>query len=163
MELFRLNVNSPVGVWGVEGDDLGVTRIYLPNERCRANRGDAPRYVKDAAHQLEQFFAGTRRDFDVRLSPVVATAFQHDVWHALEKIPYGQVRTYSQVANAVRRPRAMRAVGNANHANPWPIIVPCHRVVAKDGLGGYGGGELVKRFLLGLEGVTLTQKNSPSV
>jgi methylated-DNA-[protein]-cysteine S-methyltransferase len=91
----------------------------------------------------------------VKLSPVTATKFQHEVWKALERIPYGQVRTYSQVASAVKRPRAMRAVGNANHANPWPVIVPCHRVVAKDGLGGYGGGEPVKRFLLELEGVSL--------
>jgi methylated-DNA-[protein]-cysteine S-methyltransferase len=111
--------------------------------------------VKDAATQLEQFFAGERRDFHVQLSPVAATEFQHDVWHALEGIPYGQVRTYSQVASAVKRPRAMRAVGNANHANPWPVIVPCHRVVAKGGLGGYGGGENVKRFLLELEGAHL--------
>jgi methylated-DNA-[protein]-cysteine S-methyltransferase len=155
MKLFRLNVNSPVGVWGVEGNDLGVTRICLPNERGRQSTGSPPVCVRDAAKQLEQFFAGKRRDFDVQLSPVVATTFQHDVWRALERIPYGQVRTYSQVASAVKRPRAMRAVGNANHANPWPVIVPCHRVVAKDGLGGYGGGEPVKRYLLELEGVAL--------
>jgi methylated-DNA-[protein]-cysteine S-methyltransferase len=155
MKLFRLNVNSPVGVWGVEGNDLGVTRICLPNERGRQSTGPAPACVREAATQLEQFFAGKRRDFDVRLSPVAATAFQNDVWHALARIPYGQVRTYSQVASAVKRPRAMRAVGNANHANPWPVIVPCHRVVAKDGLGGYGGGEPVKRFLLELEGAPL--------
>jgi methylated-DNA-[protein]-cysteine S-methyltransferase len=155
MKPFRMNVNSPVGVWGVEGDDQGVTRICLPHERGRPSAGTPPRCVRDAAMQLEQFFAGGRRDFDVRLSPVVATTFQHDVWHALERIPYGQVRTYSQVASAVKRPRAMRAVGNANHANPWPVIVPCHRVVAKDGIGGYGGGEPVKRFLLELEGTKL--------
>ena len=155
MKPFRMNVNSPVGVWGVEGDDQGVTRICLPHERGRASAGTPPRCVRDAAKQLEQFFAGKRRDFDVRLSPVVATKFQHDVWHALERIPYGQVRTYTQIASAVKRPRAMRAVGNANHANPWPVIVPCHRVVAKDGLGGYGGGEPVKRFLLELEGAKL--------
>jgi len=155
MKPFRLNVDSPVGVWGVEGDDLGVTRICLPNERGRASVGTPPHCVSDAAKQLEQFFARRRRDFDVKLSPVTATKFQHEVWKALERIPYGQVRTYSQVASAVKRPRAMRAVGNANHANPWPVIVPCHRVVAKDGLGGYGGGETVKRFLLELEGVSL--------
>ncbi|MFZ1062189.1 MAG: methylated-DNA--[protein]-cysteine S-methyltransferase [Acidimicrobiales bacterium] len=155
MKLFRLNVNSPVGVWGVEGNDLGVTRIFLPHERGRASTGRAPACVRDAARQLEEYFAGTRRHFDVRLSPVVATAFQNDVWSTLSAIPYGQVRTYSQVASAVKRPRAMRAVGNANHANPWPVIVPCHRVVAKDGLGGYGGGEPVKRYLLELEGASL--------
>ena len=82
-----------------------------------------------------------------------ATAFQHDVWNALNNIPFGEVRTYGDVAAAVGRPAAMRAVGNANHVNPWPIIVPCHRVVAKSGLGGYGGGGEMKRFLLDLEGV----------
>jgi methylated-DNA-[protein]-cysteine S-methyltransferase len=84
---------------------------------------------------------------------VNATAFQHDVWAALLTIPFGEVRTYADIAVAVNRPHATRAVGNANHVNPWPIIVPCHRVVAKAGLGGYGGGEEVKRFLLDLEGV----------
>jgi methylated-DNA-[protein]-cysteine S-methyltransferase len=69
----------------------------------------------------------------------------------LEAIPFGQVATYADVAAAVGRPRAARAVGNANHANPWPIIIPCHRVVAATGLGGYGGGIEVKEFLLDLE------------
>ena len=155
MELFRINVDSPVGLWGVEGTNDGVTHIRLPNERGRSSRGVAPRAVKDAARQLEQFLAGTRRDFDVELSDVTATNFQHDVWHALRRIPYGHVRTYADVAASVKRPRAMRAVGNANHANPRPGIVPCHRVVAKNGLGGYGGGDVVKRFLLELEGVEL--------
>jgi methylated-DNA-[protein]-cysteine S-methyltransferase len=75
------------------------------------------------------------------------------VWNALSEIPFGEVRTYGDVAAAAGRPTAVRAVGNANHVNPWPIIVPCHRVVAKSGLGGYGGGEEVTRFLLDLEGV----------
>ena len=153
MKLFRLNVNSPVGVWGVEGNDLGVTRICLPHERGRASSGTAPACVREAATQLEQFFSGKRRDFDVQLSSVAATQFQHDVWNALRAIPYGQVRTYGEVAEAVHRPRAHRAVGNANHVNPWPIVVPCRRVVASGGLGGYGGGDQVKRFLLDLEGV----------
>lgn len=98
---------------------------------------------------------GQRRHFDVPLVSVEATDFQRDVWEALVEIPYGEVRTYGDVAISVDRPRASRAVGNANHANPWPIIVPCHRVVSSTGLGGYGGGDEVKRFLLNLEGVYL--------
>ncbi len=152
MKLYRINVESPVGTFGVEGDEHGVTRVRLPHEKSRASAGDCPRHVKDAARQLDQFLRGTRQHFDVELSDVAATNFQHDVWRALEAIPYGEVRTYGEVAQSVKRPRAMRAVGNANHANPWPVIVPCHRVVAKHGLGGYGGGESVKRFLLELEG-----------
>lgn len=144
-------MKSPVGTWGVEGDQHGVTRIYMPNENGAASRGTAPRCVVDAAAQLEQFFQGTRKDFAVALSDVASTPFQREVWDALCAIPYGQVRTYAEVAEAVHRPRAARAIGNANHANPWPVIVPCHRVVAASGLGGYGGGEDVKRYLLDLE------------
>ncbi len=154
MEAFRQNVASPVGEWGVEGDESGVRHIYLPHETGSASTGTPPPPVADAARQLGEFFDRKRRDFDVQRAPVTATTFQHDVWGALEEIPYGEVRTYADVAHAVGRPRAMRAVGNANHANPWPIIVPCHRVVASNGIGGYGGGETVKRFLLELEGRT---------
>jgi O-6-methylguanine DNA methyltransferase len=110
--------------------------------------------VREAARQLEEFFEGTRTTFQLTLHHAASTAFQASVWKALGDIPYGEVRTYAEVARAVNRPKAARAVGNANHANPWPIIVPCHRVVASTGLGGYGGGEDVKRFLLALEGVT---------
>jgi O-6-methylguanine DNA methyltransferase len=149
-----MNVASPVGAWGVEGDEQGVTRVYLPHEKGPASRGTAPKCVADGASQLEEFFHAKRKHFRVTLHDVDATAFQEDVWGALRAIPYGEVRTYADVAGAVGRPRAARAVGNANHANPWPVIVPCHRVVAGNGLGGYGGGERVKRYLLGLEGVT---------
>jgi epoxyqueuosine reductase len=105
-----------------------------------------------AARQLDEYFAGSRTDFDVSLAETSATAFQHDVWRVLRSLPYGSVATYRRVAELAGRPRAARAVGNANHANPWPVIVPCHRVVASHGLGGYGGGEDVKRYLLALEG-----------
>jgi O-6-methylguanine DNA methyltransferase len=106
-----------------------------------------------ACEQLREYFDGERRSFSVALSKVKATAFQHDVWAALRAIPFGEVRTYADIAAAVQRPRATRAVGNANHVIPWPVIVPCQRVVAKNELGGYGGGDEVKRFLLDLEGV----------
>lgn len=155
MESFILNVPSPVGTWGVEGGEEGISHIYLPNERWRTSRGNAPELVADAAEQLAQYFAGARRRFQVARRETQATAFQRDVWNALTDIPFGQVRTYAQVASAVNRPRASRAVGNANHANPWPVLVPCHRVVAANGLGGYGGGDEVKRYLLALEGVTI--------
>ncbi len=135
------------------GTDRGVTHIYLPNERRRASRGSVPQVVKEAATQLSDYFAGSRRRFSVRLGDARATRFQRDVWAALLEIPFGQVRTYAQIASALKHPRAARAVGNANHANPWPVVVPCHRVVAASGLGGYGGGGEVKRYLLELEGV----------
>ncbi len=153
MGLFRANVVCALGTWGVEGDDHAVTRIYLPHEGAKDTVGTPPAAVAIAARQLREYFNAERRSFQVPLATVSATAFQHDVWNALNEIPFGEVRTYGDVAAAVGRPAAVRAVGNANHVNPWPIIVPCHRVVAKSGLGGYGGGGEVKRFLLDLEGV----------
>jgi len=153
MKSFIANVRSPVGVWSVVGSDEGVTHIHLPQDELSASRGTPPKPVADAVQQLREYFSGTRRTFKVKLAPSPATEFQNDVWQALRRIPYGQVRTYGEIADAVDRPRAHRAVGNANHANPWPIVVPCHRVVASEGLGGYGGGDRVKRYLLDLEGV----------
>ena len=152
MELFRANVVSPIGTWGVEGDEKSVTRVYLPHEKARISRGTPPRAVAIGAQQLREYFNGERQSFVVPLADVAATPFQRYVWAALCQIPYGEVRTYGDIAAAVGRPRAVRAVGQANHVNPWPIIVPCHRVVAKNALGGYAGGEKVKRFLLDLEG-----------
>jgi len=101
-------------------------------------------------------FAGEKRAIRVPLADVEATPFQRAVWEALRRIPYGEVRSYGWVAKAVGRPRAARAVGAACGANPWPIIVPCHRVIAADGsLGGYSAGLKWKRCLLKLEGVSL--------
>jgi methylated-DNA-[protein]-cysteine S-methyltransferase len=153
MDAFVVNVPSPVGSFGVEGTADELTAIFLPHARHRASRGVAPRAVARAAIQLEEYLAGERKRFDVRLGDVAATQFQREVWRALMAIPYGEVRTYAEIAEDVNRPRASRAVGNANHANPFPVIVPCHRVVAAGGLGGYGGGDEVKRYLLRLEGV----------
>jgi methylated-DNA-[protein]-cysteine S-methyltransferase len=124
----------------------------MPSERVRATSGAPAKPVAAAAAQLTQYFAGTRQYFELDLH-VTGTRFQQEVWLALASIPYGQVRTYGDVAAAVGRPNAYRAVGNANGRNPWPIIIPCHRVVASTGIGGYAGGLDVKRFLLALEGV----------
>jgi methylated-DNA-[protein]-cysteine S-methyltransferase len=154
MELFRVNVASPVGEWGVEGNAKVITRIYLPSEAGTASHGVAPRAVQAGAQQLTEYLAGKRKHFHIPLLNVAATPFQHEVWEALSEIPFGEVRTYAEVAEAIGRPRAMRAIGNANHVNPWPVVVPCHRVVARHGIGGYGGSIDVKRYLLELEGVT---------
>jgi methylated-DNA-[protein]-cysteine S-methyltransferase len=155
METFTVNMTSRVGTWGVEGSEYGLSRVYMPNEPHRVSRGAIPEIMADAARQLSEYFAGSRRSFSVRLADAASTPFQRDVWDALLAIPYGETRTYAEVAASAKRPRAARAVGNANHANPWPIIVPCHRVVGAESLGGYGGGDEVKRFLLELEGVSL--------
>jgi methylated-DNA-[protein]-cysteine S-methyltransferase len=153
MERYVVNVDSAVGPWGVEGTKDAITAIFQPHELRRASKGPVPRVLATAAKQLEEYFSGTRRSFTVPLAHVKSTDFQRDVWAALVEIPYGEVRTYGEVALSVERPRASRAVGNANHVNPYPIVVPCHRVVASTGLGGYGGSEGVKRYLLEIEGV----------
>jgi methylated-DNA-[protein]-cysteine S-methyltransferase len=153
MEHFVVNVESAVGPWGVEGTKDSITAILQPHELRRESDGPVPRVVAKGAKQLEEYFARSRRSFDLPLADVKSTDFQRDVWAALVAIPYGEVRTYGDVALSIERPRASRAVGNANHVNPYPIVVPCHRVVASTGLGGYGGSEGVKRYLLEIEGV----------
>jgi methylated-DNA-[protein]-cysteine S-methyltransferase len=106
-----------------------------------------------ASDQLAEYAQGKRRNFDVPLRPE-GTAFQQRVWKALADIPYGETRSYQDVARVVGRPGASRAVGQANHENPVAPFVPCHRVVTSSGtLGGYGGGMQLKRALLELEGV----------
>ncbi len=152
-------VPSPIGEVIVEGDDAAVVRVWLPS-RSVAERfagttsAPAPRAVALAAAQLEDYFAGRRRSFDVPLAFAGGTPFQQAVWTTLADIPFGATWSYAELAAAVGRPVAFRAVGQANGANPIPIILPCHRVVASGRrLGGYGGGLDMKRSLLALEGV----------
>ncbi len=110
-----------------------------------------PEVLRQAVRELNEFFAGTRRTFTVPLAPV-GTPFQQQVWRALQTIPYGATCSYRDIACAVGRPAACRAVGMANHCNPIPIIIPCHRVVGADGrLTGYAGGLAIKSRLLQLE------------
>ena len=107
--------------------------------------------LRRAAAQLEEYFAGERTAFDLPLAPA-GTDFQLEVWRALLDIPYGETRSYRQIAEAVGRPAACRAVGGANHRNPLSLVIPCHRVIGADGgLVGYGGGLDRKRSLLLLE------------
>lgn len=108
----------------------------------------------DVRTQLQEYFAGRRRSFDLELAPR-GTSFQREVWSALGEIPYGCTSSYGELAEAIGRPGAMRAVGGANGANPMPIVIPCHRVIAADGtLGGFGGGLDRKVLLLELEGAS---------
>ncbi len=102
--------------------------------------------------QLEEYFRGERKVFDIPLE-AEGTEFQKKVWSALRDIPYGELRSYKDIAEAIGKPKAVRAVGGANHVNPIPIIIPCHRVVAADmSLGGYAPGTGYKEILLKLEG-----------
>ena len=128
--------------------DDAVTRIDLHG---RGSRLPETSLEREVARQLEEYLAGGRSRFTIHVSPA-GTPFERRCWDALLEIPYGETRTYAEVARDVGRPKAFRAVGSANHKNPIPIIIPCHRVVASGGgLGGYGGGLDLKRQLLALE------------
>lgn len=109
--------------------------------------------VQSVFDELDEYFAGDRKQFDVPLTFIGGTPFQRKVWHALRNIPYGEVRSYKDIASAIGTPKAVRAVGGANNKNPISIIVPCHRVIGSNGaLVGYGGGLEKKEYLLKLEG-----------
>ncbi len=113
---------------------------------------ESEKATKPYVRELKEYFAGKRREFSFPLD-LRGTPFQLKCWHALLDIPFGETRTYADIARAVRQPHAFRAVGMANNRNPIAIVVPCHRVIASDGtLCGYGGGLDVKRKLLALEG-----------
>ena len=143
---------TPVGVLLLAGDQAGLCRVELRGEPGPGMvLGDCPALAAARA-QLDEYFAGARTAFELPLAEA-GTDFQKQVWAALRAIPFGQVRSYGQVAAAVGRPRAARAVGMACHANPLLIVTPCHRVVGADGgLTGFGAGLPAKRFLLALEG-----------
>ncbi|MGH9028049.1 MAG: methylated-DNA--[protein]-cysteine S-methyltransferase [Acidimicrobiales bacterium] len=155
----RVMLDTPIGVLTLEGNDEAVTRIDLPGRAPVAGelRNDdlsaAPAPLAEAAGQLSEYFAGRRTEFDLPLE-LTGTPFQRQVWLTLADIPYGETVSYAELATMVGRPKAFRAVGQANGSNPVPIVLPCHRVVASGGgIGGYGGGLDMKRHLLALEGV----------
>jgi methylated-DNA-[protein]-cysteine S-methyltransferase len=130
----------------VEGD--AVSEISFGR---LASRAPATPLEHRVADELLEYFAGTRTAFTFRLAPT-GTPFRALVWEALRRIPYGETRTYGEIAAAVGKPGAARAVGTANHHNPIPVVIPCHRVVGSDGrLCGFGGGLDLKRQLLELE------------
>jgi methylated-DNA-[protein]-cysteine S-methyltransferase len=157
----RIAMQSPIGTLVLRGDDDALLSLRLPAPGSAkgvpvANGAGSKRALGEplvaALAQLEEYFAGKRRSFDLPLE-LSGTAFQCDVWRSLADIPYGRTISYAELAAMVGRPTAFRAVGQANGSNPLPIVLPCHRVVASGGrIGGYGGGFAVKRKLLALEG-----------
>ena len=147
--------DTPLGpmALGAEGD--AIVRLYLPHAPIPRLMSRPTPLLAEGTKQVLEYLAGTRRDFDLPLAPQ-GTPFQQKVWAALRAIPYGQTRSYKDLARAAGCPRGFQAAGQANHRNPIPILIPCHRVIAADGtVGGYGGGEALKRALLAIEGVTL--------
>ena len=155
--------NSPIGRFRVASTEVGLAYVELPHSNGRGMRDWMQRNVlecrcvddigpnREAIEQILEYLASERIHFDIPLD-LRGTPFQRAVWDALLEIPYGESRSYADVARAVGRPKAQRAVGSANNANPLSLIVPCHRVIAADGsLGGYGGGLELKARLLAME------------
>lgn len=147
-------IDSPIGPLRLVGDGDALLRIEFHAHRTPApaesTRSRNP-VVALAIQQLDEYFAGTRRQFDLPLAPS-GTPFQLAVWEVLATIPYGRTMTYGDVAARLGDPGGARAVGAANHANPLPIVIPCHRVIGAGGrLVGFGGGLEVKADLLALE------------
>lgn len=144
-------VSSPVGGIVVTANDEGVTSLEFDedtNIEPRSGSAKATTIVERAAEQLQQYFAGERRDFDLPLAPK-GTDFQRAVWAALSRIPYGTTISYKEQATWVGNPKATRAVGSANGRNPIAIVVPCHRVIGSDGRPtGYASGIDRKLWLL---------------
>lgn len=147
MEKKRLIMETPLGHLAIEGENKAITAVYFTNEELLQTN---EKLLQRAQKQLQEYFVGERRAFDLPLL-LTGTPFQLAAWEALQQIPYGEMWTYGQQAKRMGYPNASRAVGGANHKNPIAIIIPCHRVVSKNGLGGYAMGKEKKRFLLELE------------
>lgn len=153
--MYYCHIDTPIGELLLAGEDNALAMIGFPKGSMR--RDPEPDWIynekplRDARRQLEEYFAGARKDFDLPLR-LEGTEFQVSVLEALQKIPYGQTVSYGEIAKRIGRPKAVRAVGAANGRNPIPIVVPCHRVIGSSGdLTGFGGGLDTKEALLRLE------------
>ena len=154
---FTKTVMSPVGELKLVASDTGLVAILWPNDDpTRVKLGDAelnPAHpiLLETERQLGEYFTGSRQEFSLPLD-FAGTEFQCSVWHALLTIPYGETRSYAEIARQIGRPAAVRAVGAANGRNPLSIVAPCHRVVGSTGkLTGFAGGLGTKAFLLAHE------------
>ncbi|MBZ4662682.1 MAG: Ogt [Caloramator sp.] len=137
--------DSPIGLIKIAANEEAIVALDFVYKRSKENENDVIRQCKI---QLDEYFKGIRKEFDVNIE-VNGTEFQKMVWQELKRIPYGQVRSYKDIAVAIGNEKAVRAVGGANNKNKIAIIIPCHRVVGKDGsLTGYAGGLWRKKWLL---------------
>jgi methylated-DNA-[protein]-cysteine S-methyltransferase len=161
------HLDTPIGTLTLAADAGGLRHIEFPDNRHPTDRegwvpgarGDIATMLRMAREQLLEYFDGARTGFSLRLAPQ-GTQFQLQVWRTLATIPYGATWSYRDLAHAIGKPDAMRAVGAANGRNPLPIVLPCHRVIGADGsLTGFGGGLPIKEALLRLEGALPVQRN----
>ena len=145
--IYNYTFDSIIGKINLCADDEALTKLGFGNGSGNNPNG----IILEAVKQLNEYFDGKRQSFDLPLKPH-GTEFQQKVWSALLEIPYGQTRTYGEIAAAIGNPKACRAVGMANNRNPIAVIIPCHRVIGSNGaLTGYAGGLKAKEILLELE------------
>ena len=165
--MFFERLETPIGTLTIAAAMGGLRHIEFPSNRhpvdrfdwAQGARGETADVLSATREQLQEYFAGTRRAFDLPLAPQ-GTAFQMDVWRLLATIPFGETWSYGDLARAIGKPEATRAVGAANGRNPLPIVLPCHRVIGADGsLTGFGGGLPIKEALLRLEGALPAQRS----
>jgi len=148
---------SPIGPLEMTGTKKYLTGIRFAREMGKDTTTRPPAPLNDAYTQLDEYFKGKRKDFSLPLAPE-GTEFQQSVWHELETVPFGQTVAYGDIARAIGRPKACRAVGGANNKNPIPIIIPCHRIIGANGsLTGYGSGLWRKAWLLKHEKVKVVK------
>ena len=149
-------INSPIGFLHILEDQQGITNIIFVNEEeaLAIKKVTTGPFGKQLALELERYFSGELKKFTVPLQ--VGTPFQQHVWQALQNVPYGSTQSYADIAVAIENPKAVRAIGQANRNNPLPIVIPCHRIIGKNGsMTGYSGASEIgiakKRYLLALE------------
>ncbi|MCR4336369.1 MAG: methylated-DNA--[protein]-cysteine S-methyltransferase [Candidatus Omnitrophica bacterium] len=152
----QYKITSPIGILYLVASLKGLQGIYWTKQPVKLVKfldrsQPSERILDDSQQQLDEYFSGRRRNFDIPLD-VEGTVFQKKVWQELAKIPFGQTVSYRDIAKKIKNPKAVRAVGSANGRNPVCIVIPCHRVIAADGsIGGYTGGIRIKQQLLTLE------------
>ena len=149
-------LDSPIGILKLTADQRKLRSVELV-EQAGEDSPNPP--TEEAARQLREYFQGTRKDFDLFLI-YSGTDFERSVWSALSEIPYGKVVTYGQLAERIGQPTACRAVANAVGKNPFLILLPCHRVVGAQGLGGFSAGLETKTKLLTLEGIEISESSA---
>lgn len=157
MTIYFSRMNSPVGPLLLAATEKGLRCLQFDRGKLPSGKNEiwieSPEHLHVYEEQLDAYFRGELREFTCKLD-LIGTDFQKDCWKALLQIPYGKICSYVDIARKIGRPKASRAVGQANHVNPVAIIVPCHRVVGANGaLTGYGGGLSTKEKLLQIEGV----------
>ncbi len=147
-------IDTPIGLLRIKGDEGGITEVSFSHSSTVTDQDPSgSQLVTQAVTELQEYFAGVRKTFTVPIHITKGTPFQQKVWQALQEIPYGSCTTYQDIAKSCGNEKACRAVGMANHNNPIAIIIPCHRVIGKNGsLTGYAGGLAIKKWLLALEG-----------